>query len=346
MTGPGVKVECAAEIGRVRDTVADAVTDRLRAQHPDWIEGCGDQVPEHGVQDPRRHIDFLHAAIELDDTAAFRDHTLWCRDLLGSRGIGADPLAECLRTIRAELMDRLSPAAAEEAGLALDVGLRALALEPGATPVDERLPPASRLYLVASVTGRRQAALAVVRESMDSGSSPVDVYVDVFQSALYEVGRRWQTAGLTIAEEHMATATTQFIVSVLHEEGQRARLHRGTAVVTGVAQEQHAVGASIVANVLDEAGWDVRFLGTDLPHEGIVATIVRSRAALVAISVTMSGGVADAGALIERIRRAQPDPPRIIVGGAAFRHDPQLWRTVGADGFAADARSLAELARR
>jgi methanogenic corrinoid protein MtbC1 len=29
---------------------------------------------------------------------------------------------------------------------------------------------------------------------------------------------------------------------------------------------------------------------------------------------------------------------RIVVGGAGFRCNPELWREIGADGFAADAR--------
>lgn len=59
----------------------------------------------------------------------------------------------------------------------------------------------------------------------------------------------------------------------------------------------------------------------------------------------MSGGGAHARDLITQIRRTTANPPRIIVGGAAFIRDPQLWQTVLADGFASDARSVAELAR-
>ncbi len=225
-------------------------------------------------------------------------------------------------------------------------GLVALSAEQDSPQADSApLSPLSRLYFTAAVAGRRQDALAIVREAVSGGASPLDVYVDIFQSALYEVGRRWQTAGLTVAEEHMATAITQFILSVIQEEHPRAKSHEGTAVVTGVVNERHVVGASIVANVLEADGWDVHFMGTDLPHDAIVTAIDQCRANLLAISVTMSGGVGGARDLIAEVRRATADPPRIIVGGAAFRHNPQLWQTIGADGFAADARSVTELAR-
>jgi methanogenic corrinoid protein MtbC1 len=341
-----MRAELAAEIGRVRDPVAGAVTGRLLTRHPGWTDRHGDRATEHAVQAVRQHIDFLQAAVELDDPATFSDYALWCRDHADSRGEGVVVLEENLEAIRDKLAGLLSPPAAEAVGRATRAGVEALASGRGAP--ESRADPLSlacRLYVAASVSGRRDDALAVVREAVRGGASPVDVYIDIFQNALYEVGRRWETTGLTIAEEHMATATTQFILSVLHEEQPRARSHGETAVVTGVVHERHVVGASIVANVLDAEGWDVHFLGTDLPHDAIVSEIDHSRASLLAISVTMSECAADARDLIAHVRRDLADPPRIIVGGAAFLRDPQLWRTVGADGFAADARGIAELAR-
>ena len=336
----------AAEVERVRDTVADTVTGTFLSRHPDWIERYGDRAAARGVEDARHHIDFLQAAVELNDPTAFREYAVWCRDLLNSRGIGVAFLIENLEAISDEMAARLTPPAAEAVNLAVRAGIEALAAGPGSPRANgDPLSPACLLYLAASVSGRREDALAIVRAEVTGGASPLDVYIDIFQSALYEVGRRWQTTGLTVAEEHMATATTQFVLSVLLEENLRASGHRGTAVVTGVVNERHVVGASIIANVLDADGWDVRFMGTDLPHDAIVSSIDRDQASLVAISATMSGSVAGARDLIAQIRRNSANPPRIIVGGAAFLRDPQLWRTLGADGFAADARTVAELAR-
>ncbi|TPG13438.1 cobalamin B12-binding domain-containing protein [Pedococcus bigeumensis] len=340
-----MRTELAAEIGRARDSVADLVTTTFLSAHPDWVERYGDQATEHGVKDARHHIDFLQAAVELGDPATFCDYALWCRDLLDARGIGVDFLIENLAEIRDELASRLSPPAVEAVNLAIAAGLQGLAAGQDSPRAEvDRLSPACRLYLSASVTGRREDALAIVRREVIAGASPLDVYIDIFQTALYEVGRRWQTTGLTIAEEHMATATTQFILSVLQEEQPHAASQMGTVVVTGVVNERHVVGASIVSNVLEAEGWDVRFVGSDLPHDAIVSAINRYGAGLVAISVTMSGCVAHAGDLIAQIRRSCTTAPRIIVGGAAFLHDRQLWRTIGADGFAADARSVATLA--
>jgi hypothetical protein len=49
------------------------------------------------------------------------------------------------------------------------------------------------------------------------------------------------------------------------------------AIVTGVAGELHQIGANMVADVLENAGWNVEFLGTDAPHTGIVDAVLGAR---------------------------------------------------------------------
>lgn len=339
--------EQAMAVGRLRDQVADAVTDRFLSRHPDWIDRYGDRARIHGVKDARHHIDFLQAAVDLDDPRVFAHYALWCRDLLGYRGIRVEFLAEILEAIRDEFSGLLPLPATHAVGSALGAALAALSVpsELRAEGTDDRLSPAGELYLSAAISGRRKEALAVVQGTVAAGTPPSDVYVDIMQGALYEIGRRWQSTELTVAEEHMATATTLYILSALHADLPRTGATAGIAVVAGVVNESHVVGANMIANALETDGWDVKFLGTDLPHATLLAAIEQYRATLVAISMTMSRSISEGRDLIAQIRTSLQPSPRIIVGGWALRHDPELWRTLGADGYAADVRGLTELAR-
>jgi hypothetical protein len=47
--------------------------------------------------------------------------------------------------------------------------------------------------------------------------------------------------------------------------------------------------------------------------------------------------------LIQAIRGEFGQRLRIMVGGAAFRSNPDLWRQIAADGFAADLRGVQTL---
>src|SRR5215216_2047772 len=93
--------------------------------------------------------------------------------------------------------------------------------------------------LAADVTGAR----AVLDEAVASGLAVRRIYLDVLQPTLYEVGRLWSHARISIAQEHLATAATQSAMARLAErlgDGPR-RVRPGAAVVACVSDELHAV---------------------------------------------------------------------------------------------------------
>lgn len=88
-------------------------------------------------------------------------------------------------------------------------------------------------------------------------------------------------------------------------------------------------------------------LGANTPVEGIVKTICDRNAHVAGISVTISYNLAAAEEVIRDIRKdARCSRTKILVGGYPFRIAPDLWKTIGADGYAADAQEAIELADR
>jgi methanogenic corrinoid protein MtbC1 len=165
--------------------------------------------------------------------------------------------------------------------------------------------------------------------------------MDVLQHAMYEVGRLWEGNRISVAEEHMATAITQFVIAQLYQRLSPAANARGRVVITGVQGELHQVGANMVADVLEEMGWDVRFLGSNMPHSGILNVVNEFQPELVGISATMLFNVPQVRTLVREIRDRFPtDPPRIVVGGAAFKTAPKLYKEIGADAFASNLQEL------
>ena len=181
-----------------------------------------------------------------------------------------------------------------------------------------------------------------MEEALRSGADAVDIYLELFQTALFEVGRLWETAQISVATEHMATAITQVLMARLYTRLPRRAASQGNAVITGVQGELHQIGANMVADILDAHGWNVLFLGTNAPHEGIIEAVESHGARLVGISATMLSNVPRVRQLLGGIRERVPGV-RIVVGGGAFRAVPALWRDLGADGFAPDLRATIDL---
>jgi methanogenic corrinoid protein MtbC1 len=66
---------------------------------------------------------------------------------------------------------------------------------------------------------------------------------------------------------------------------------------------------------------------------------------ILAISTTITMHVSQVAALIEQVRaNGAGSDVNILVGGYPFNTSSQLWRQVGADGYAADAQDALQVA--
>lgn len=218
-------------------------------------------------------------------------------------------------------------------------------VEEGPLPADASLSLARDLYLRALLAGDRKAALTIALNALQDGASALDLYVDVLQATLYEVGQLWETNRITVAHEHAATAITQFVMAHVYERLQRDAdvTPRGTLLMTGLEGELHSVGALMVADVLEVRGWTVHFLGTNLPQPAVLDAIFERQPDCVGISATMLFNVPVVRTLIEGIRAQAGKTKRIVLGGGAFRHAPLLWQELGADAHARDLRDTVAL---
>lgn len=339
----------AETLGMLETEIAEIVTDEFFHRHPDWLARYGERGRERGREDARFHLRFLAGSVLAGEPGLFRDYAHWTARVLLKRGITSEFVVENLEQVRTALSDRLS--ASEqldllpyfEAGMA---GAVAPQVDADHWQGEGPLALTCSLFTQAILNGERASAATIVKEALDDGASAVDIYVEVLQNALYRVGCLWETNEITVAQEHMATAITQFVVATLYPHLERTTARRGTIVLTGIEGELHQVGAMMLGDVLEADGWEGRFLGTNMPQEGIVKTVADHHADILGISTTMLFNVPKAAALIEACRAATKNNGlRIIVGGGAFRGAPALHEEIGADAYAPDLRSARDLVR-
>lgn len=346
-----------------RDEIARSVTERFLHRHPDWLERYGDLAWQRGVEDAIFHVEFLAGAILADDVSAYRDYALWTAGVLEARGIRAELLAENLEQVRdavsagleetdRALVHRIADAGIAAAGPELrrhaeaEAGVRGGTEAEAAHGGDDAFAVEQSLYLQAVRVGKRGPALTVAMEALRSGARVPEIYGKILQPVQYEIGRLWERNEITVAQEHMATAVTQYVVSQLYSHLEIPDVRRGNAIVTGVRGELHQLGANMVADVLEADGLNVRFLGTQLPHHGILQAIDEHQPRLIGISATILFSLPAVAELIEETRREFGSDVRVLVGGAAFRGGAHIWRDMGADGFGADLDAAVLEARR
>ena len=204
--------------------------------------------------------------------------------------------------------------------------------------------PGCRDYLAALVDGDARRARAVVEKLVIGGMDPRDACVDVLGLALNAIGELWQRGELTVAREHLATAITMaqlaWLAPLLAAPPPIPRL----AVLAGTPGELHVVGLRMVADFLEGDGFEVLDLGAATPPDDLIAFVADRRPDVVGLSTALTTHLIGARATIAGLQ-ALPEPPLVMVGGAAYGGDADLAAKVGADLFAADARAASELLR-
>jgi excisionase family DNA binding protein len=148
-----------------------------------------------------------------------------------------------------------------------------------------------------------------------------DLFDDVATPALHAVGERWAAAGLSVAEEHVASQAVIDAIAraqpLAEPPGEPVRADRGCAIVAAVAGELHDIAARMVACLLRAQGFEVLAPLAQTPARELAELVMRSRAVLVALSSTMSAEVAEQVAMA--VAAARQTGGRVVVGGEGMR---------------------------
>lgn len=175
-----------------------------------------------------------------------------------------------------------------------------------------------RRFVAAQLAGERRGALRLVLdEGVDAGHSPADLLLRVITPAQHEIGRLWQENRISVAREHLATAIAQLALANLYARLPDAPRRHRHALVACAPGERHDLGARIAADFLEMDGFDVTFLGADVPSDGLVEAVRRVRPDALVLSAATSLCFADLGEAVARVHDAAPALP-VLVGGRAF----------------------------
>ncbi len=149
---------------------------------------------------------------------------------------------------------------------------------------------------------------------------------------MMEIGNRWHDGRLRVTHEHMATS---IVVTFLSSINSRFRVMPGApALVVGTpAGQMHELGALLAASAAYEAGWDVVYLGADLPAEDIAAAVKIRGARAILISLVFPHGDAGTIAELRELRRLVGSRIPIFAGGQAVSSYTLALTEVGAMAF-------------
>lgn len=194
--------------------------------------------------------------------------------------------------------------------------------------------------LWAAVTARDERGAAdLLFAALDDGVDAETVLLDVIAPVQARVGAEWAANRLSVAQEHAASAIAERVIAALaHRRPVMPATPLGRVTVACVDQEWHVLPARLLAEVLTLRGWQVDFLGAQVPTPHLIAHLHTYGADVVALSSSLPTRLPAAHAAITA---CQAVGVPVLAGGAAFGPAGRYARRLGADAWAPDARAAA-----
>ncbi len=162
------------------------------------------------------------------------------------------------------------------------------------------------------------------------------LYTRVIAPAMWRIGCLWAEGAITVADEHLATALTHRVMASAYGSSfGRATTRPGRVLLAVVEGQRHALGLRMAADVLELGGYEVNYLGEDVPLDALIGAIESRQPDLVGLSSTLPPETSSLAATVAEVERTFPDLP-ILLGGQGVPseggREGHVMRTTGLEG--------------
>lgn len=142
-----------------------------------------------------------------------------------------------------------------------------------------------------------------------------DVLDQLFGPLLTSIGLRWREGRMPPANEHLASAVIRRVLSWMMDSP-NVRRDAPYIIVGTPAFQYHELGAMLVATAASLAGWQVMYLGANLPATELIRAARAVNADTIALSIvhpTDDMRVADE---LRELGASLPESVGLVIGGA------------------------------
>ena len=195
----------------------------------------------------------------------------------------------------------------------------------------------------AVINGQAKVAVPKVQQALDDGVPADQILHNGLIDAMREVGRMFEEGEYFVPEMLIAARAMKGALEILKpylvDQGIEPL---GRVAIGTVKGDLHDIGKSLVAMMLEGAGFEVIDLGVDVPPEKFIDQI-NGGAQIVAMSALLTTTMPNMKTTIEAIQQAGlRDRVKVMVGGAPVTN--AYAEQIGADGFSEDASSAVRTA--
>jgi 5-methyltetrahydrofolate--homocysteine methyltransferase len=206
----------------------------------------------------------------------------------------------------------------------------------------------STLQLMAEnlMKGKANDVKALVEKALGEGIAPGTILNEGLLSGMSVIGARFKKNEVYVPEVLIAARAMKAGMAVLQPKLVAAGVQaKAIAVIGTVKGDLHDIGKNLVCMMLEGAGFKVIDIGIDVDPQKFIDSAAQNNANIIGVSALLTTTMTNMKAVVTALKgSAIAGKTKLIVGGApvtqAFSDE------IGADGYAPDAASAADLAKK
>ncbi|MGA2324200.1 MAG: cobalamin-dependent protein [Sedimentisphaerales bacterium] len=196
----------------------------------------------------------------------------------------------------------------------------------------------------AVIKGDPNTAVTITKQAIAEKMPAGDILKNGLIAGMDVVGVRFKSNEIYIPEVLIAARAMKMAMQVLEPELVKAGVKPVAKFVVGTVQgDLHDIGKNLVAMMMKGAGFEVIDLGVDVTSEKFVERAKATGAQLVGMSTLLTTTMPKMEKTLKDLRNAGLKA-KVMIGGAPVTQN--YADKIGADGYAADAASAVDVAKR
>lgn len=202
------------------------------------------------------------------------------------------------------------------------------------------------LLIQAIIAGEENQVEALVNKSLTEGAEPHDILINGLIAGMEIVGKSFRGGEMFLPEVLLCAEVMHkgldIVNPLLAKSGHKGI---GTVVIGTVEGDIHDIGKRIVGLLLEGTGFEVIDLGVDVKTDSFIQAVEQHKPAILGMSALLTTTMPYMGKTIDLLKeKGLRDKVKVIVGGAPVNQ--QFAESIGADGYAEEAGSAIEVAKK
>jgi 5-methyltetrahydrofolate--homocysteine methyltransferase len=195
------------------------------------------------------------------------------------------------------------------------------------------------------ISGDRDKVKGITTTLIDEGKDPLEIINRGLIGGMAVVGARFKNDEMFVPEVLMSAKTMglgmELVKPLIADQGMPTS---GKVLLGTVQGDMHDIGKNLVGMMLESAGFSVIDIGIDIEPDKFAAAIKKENPDILAMSALLTTTMMHMKDTIDLLKeQGLRNKVKVIIGGAPISQE--FADNIGADGFAPDAASAADLCK-